>query len=81
MFNKCPKCGEHNLLQATKCEHCGCLLGKQTSINPTTVKTGIVNSPTTSGNSIEQLERLAALKERGVLSDEEFQQQKRQILG
>lgn len=50
-------------------------------MNPTTVKTGIVNSPTTSGNSIEQLERLAALKERGVLSDEEFQQQKRQILG
>ncbi|OBG54510.1 MULTISPECIES: SHOCT domain-containing protein [unclassified Mycobacterium] len=30
---------------------------------------------------IERLERLAALKERGLLTDEEFEQQKRKILG
>ena len=31
-------------------------------------------------DTIEKLERLAALKEKGVLSDEEFQEQKKQIL-
>jgi TPP-dependent pyruvate/acetoin dehydrogenase alpha subunit len=30
---------------------------------------------------IDRLERLAALKDRGLLTDEEFEQQKRKILG
>ncbi len=79
--NKCPKCGCYNFLEAKKCEECGHSLSKLASSDPATTQPEIVNSPTPSGNSIEQLERLAALKDRGVLSDEEFQQQKRKILG
>lgn len=83
--NKCPSCGRYNYLEATKCEFCGHSLSKLASIDPATTKPEIVNpptpTPTPSGNSIEQLERLAALKERGMLSDEEFQQQKRKVLG
>lgn len=38
-------------------------------------------APAPSQDPIDRLERLAALKERGVLTDEEFEQQKRRILG
>ncbi|PJE24496.1 MAG: hypothetical protein CK431_05720 [Mycobacterium sp.] len=37
--------------------------------------------PAASQDPIDRLERLAALKDRGVLTDEEFEQQKRRILG
>lgn len=38
-------------------------------------------APAASQDPIDRLERLAALKDRGVLNDEEFEQQKRRILG
>lgn len=37
--------------------------------------------PQQNADPIDRLERLAALKDRGLLSDEEFEQQKRKILG
>lgn len=37
-------------------------------------------SPVTGGDVVEKLERLAKLKEQGILSDEEFKQQKDKIL-
>lgn len=38
-------------------------------------------TPPRSDDPVDRLERLAALKDRGLLTDEEFQQQKRKILG
>ncbi|TDK88527.1 SHOCT domain-containing protein [Mycobacterium paragordonae] len=38
-------------------------------------------APAASQDPLDRLERLAALKDRGVLTDEEFEQQKRRILG
>lgn len=39
------------------------------------------SAPPQSSDPIDRLERLAALKERGMLTDAEFEQQKRRILG
>jgi hypothetical protein len=44
-------------------------------------KPEVVNKPNIITTKIDELERLAELKERGLLSDEEFQKQKREILG
>ena len=41
----------------------------------------VPTTPPPSSDPIDRLERLAALKERGLLTDEEFEQQKRKILG
>jgi hypothetical protein len=38
-------------------------------------------APPSSNDSVDRLERLAALKDRGLITDEEFEQQKRRILG
>ena len=40
-----------------------------------------IQQPTANDDLIEQLERLALLKERGILTEEEFQSQKDKILG
>lgn len=38
-------------------------------------------APAQGSDAIDRLERLAALKDRGVLTDDEFEQQNRRILG
>ena len=40
-----------------------------------------IQQPTANDDLIEQLERLALLKERGILTEEELQSQKDKILG
>lgn len=79
--NKCPSCGRYNFLEATSCEYCSHVLTKPLSDNVAKTRSDIVNPSVSTGNYIEQLERLASLKERGALSDEEFQQQKEKLLG
>lgn len=39
------------------------------------------NSDAKSSSSLDTLERLAGMKEKGILTDEEFQQKKRELLG
>lgn len=41
----------------------------------------VLTTPAPASDLASQLERLAALKEKGVLTEEEFQQQKRKLLG
>ena len=38
-------------------------------------------TPPASNDPVDRLERLAALKDRGLITDDEFEQQKRRILG
>ena len=38
-------------------------------------------TPPASNDPVDRLERLAALKDRGLINDDEFEQQKRRILG
>ncbi|ORC06403.1 hypothetical protein B4U45_06915 [Mycobacterium persicum] len=42
---------------------------------------GWSGAPPKSSDPIDRLERLAALKDRGMLTDAEFEQQKRRVLG
>lgn len=45
-------------------------------------QTAAINSPkTTSSSSLADLEKLAELKSKGILSEEEFQSKKKEILG
>lgn len=41
----------------------------------------IIAQPPPSDDPVDRLERLAALKDRGLITDEEFEQPKRRILG
>ncbi len=53
-----------------------------TKVSPTSpASTIVVSSPTKSPDTITQLERLAKLKEQGVLTEEEFQKEKSKIVG
>jgi len=61
--------------------NCGQSLATLAASTPAGTSSEIIGSLKHSHNIIEEMERLAALKERGVLSDEEFQQQKGKLLG
>jgi curved DNA-binding protein CbpA len=62
----CPSCGKKNDNSAKFCSHCGNAFNKP---------------PINNGNNLDDLEKLADLKEKGIITDEEFQAKKRQILG
>jgi len=79
--SKCPSCGRYNFREATNCVNCGQSLATLAASTPAGTSSEIIGSLKHSHNIIEEMERLAALKERGVLSDEEFQQQKGKLLG
>ncbi len=90
---KCPKCGQNNRSETNYCIECGHALTELVCIEcghaltelapggASASQPEIVKSPAALGGSdIDQLERLAVLKERGLLTDEEFQLQKKKIL-
>jgi hypothetical protein len=74
----CPSCGRLVFPNMTKCG-CGQIL--ITANDFLHAKEEIGKPIVPAGDTIEQLERLTALKERGALSDHEFQQQKSKLLG
>ena len=41
----------------------------------------LLSSPSPSNSGVDDLEKLSELKEKGVITEEEFQQKKKQILG
>src|ERR1041384_1077906 len=73
VINSCPGCGRTTFPNMKKCV-CGQVLA--TTDDSIQLKQGIGNALAPAGDTIEQLERLIALKERGALSEQEFQQQK-----
>ncbi len=64
----CSTCGAENPNHADFCIKCGNALNNGS--------TGIIKV-----NNLEDLEKLAELKEKGIISEEEFQAKKKQILG
>jgi hypothetical protein len=74
---QCPNCAKYNYPDANQCAFCGASLSQAKTADR------VHSAPASAkpaSNSLEELERLAALKERGVLSNEEFEQQKKKIL-
>lgn len=68
----CPHCRHRNRLLASRCDDCGIELhveGRGSS------------SKVLSGETLDTLERLAALRERGVVSEAEFLAQKQGLIG
>ena len=66
-LTSCPSCGSENPNYADFCNRCGNALNNGSGM--------II------GNNLEDLEKLAELKEKGIISEEEFQAKKKQILG
>jgi ribosomal protein L40E len=62
----CPSCGKKNVNNAKFCGHCG------NEIN----KSDLSKQP-----NLDDLEKLAELKEKGIITEEEFQAKKKEILG
>ena len=61
----CPSCGKNNPKNAVFCSECG---------EP-------IKSESTKESDLEDLEKLAELKEKGIITEDEFQAKKKQILG
>ena len=67
-LKSCPSCGAENPNYADFCIKCGNALNNG-------------SSSITKVNNLEDLEKLAELKEKGIITEEEFQAKKKQILG
>ena len=67
-LKSCSACGAENPNYADFCIKCGNALNNG-------------SSSITKVNNLEDLEKLAELKEKGIITEEEFQAKKKQILG
>ncbi len=89
-MKKCPFCAEKILDDAVKCKHCGEFIIdaelKRLNKDANTISKQTYESRPDAmsrncgQNVLEQLEKLGQLKEKGILNDEEFQVQKRNLL-
>lgn len=79
LISKCPNCGAYNHPGAAFCKKCEHALNKAAASVPLRNPT---SPPPLSPQEevIERLERLLSLRERGALSDEEFQQEKSKLI-
>ena len=72
---QCPGCGFENPEPAMNCPYCGNDL--QAAMEPKEEK----EIPKESFSSLDELGQLQAVRDMGVITEEEFQQMKRQLLG
>lgn len=77
---KCPHCGAMNNSSRKVCVLCNEPLDGTKRENPTEPTPSTHTESTSSEQSIHLLEELAKLHERGILTDEEFQKKKSDIL-
>lgn len=80
---RCQYCGERVLLSAKVCKHCGAVWrtpAEEAAVKAAAASSAAVERPSPL-RTVEDLERLAALRDRGVLTEEEFVAKKRHILG
>lgn len=78
----CPRCGKAIPDNARLCRHCGVNLDTLAGVsNMQDWRNRLVEERTATAPMLDELERLAALHERGALTDAEFEQAKAKLLG